>query len=74
MHRCKASEAWEGRREAARGRRSGARGASLNLLEADIQAHPERLKAFDGALHDRMQALVGDVDVDLEATLAADDE
>ncbi|MDH4984986.1 hypothetical protein QEZ47_05385 [Aminobacter anthyllidis] len=32
------------------------------------------MKAFDGALHDRMQALVGDVDVDLEATLAADDE
>ena len=49
-------------------------GAFLDLLEADIQAHPERLAAFDGALHDRLKALVGDVEVDLDAPLSADDE
>jgi antitoxin PrlF len=49
-------------------------GAFLDLLEADIQAHPERLKAFDGALYDRLKALVGDLEVDLDATLSADDE
>ena len=49
-------------------------GAFLQLLEADIHAHPERLKAFDGALHERLKALVGDVEVDLDATLSADDE
>lgn len=49
-------------------------GAFLDLLEADIKAHPERLRAFDGALHDRLKALVGDVEVDLDAILSADDE
>ncbi|MEI5679546.1 MULTISPECIES: type II toxin-antitoxin system PrlF family antitoxin [unclassified Mesorhizobium] len=49
-------------------------GASLDFLEADIQTHPERLQAFDGALRDRLEALVGDVEVDLDSTLSADDE
>lgn len=49
-------------------------GAFLQLLEADIHAHPERLTAFDGALHERLKALVGDVEVDLDATLSVDDE
>ena len=49
-------------------------GAFLDFLETDIQAHPERLKAFDGALHDRLKALVGDVAIDLDETLSADDE
>lgn len=49
-------------------------GAFLDLLEADIEAHPERLKAFDGALHDRLEALVGKVEVDLDAALSPDDE
>lgn len=49
-------------------------GAFLDLLEADIKAHPERLRAFDGELHDRLKALVGDVEVDLDAILSADDE
>ncbi len=49
-------------------------GSFLDLLEADIQAHPERLRAFEGVLYDRLKALVGDVDVDLDATLSADDE
>ena len=49
-------------------------GAFLDLLEADIRTHPERLKAFDGALHARLQALVGDIDVDLDAHLSPEDE
>jgi len=49
-------------------------GAFLGLLEADIKAHPERLKAFDGALHARLRALVEDVEVDLDAGLSPEDE
>lgn len=49
-------------------------GAFLDFVEADIKAHPERLRAFDGALHDRLKALVGQVDVDLDAPLSEDDE
>ncbi|MBS1166250.1 MAG: regulator [Proteobacteria bacterium] len=49
-------------------------GAFLDFIEADIKAHPERLKAFDGTLHDRLQALVRHVDVDLDAPLSEDDE
>jgi antitoxin PrlF len=49
-------------------------GAFLDFLEADIQAHPQRLRAFDGVLHDRLKALVEDVEVDLDAALSADDE
>jgi len=49
-------------------------GAFLDFVEADVKAHPERLRAFDGALHDRLKALVGDVDVDLDEPLSPDDE
>lgn len=49
-------------------------GAFLDLVEADIKAHPERLRAFDGALHDRLKALVGDLDIDLDEPLSPDDE
>lgn len=49
-------------------------GAFLDFLEADIKAHPERLKAFNGGLHDRLNALVGDVAVDLDEPLSPDDE
>lgn len=48
--------------------------AFLDFVEADIRAHPERLRAFDGALHDRLKTLVGDVEVDLDAPLSPDDE
>lgn len=48
-------------------------GAFLDFVEADIKAHPERLKAFDGALRDRLEALIGRVDVDLDAPLSDDD-
>ncbi|NHM19874.1 type II toxin-antitoxin system PrlF family antitoxin [Tritonibacter mobilis] len=49
-------------------------GAFLDFIEADIKAHPERIRAFDGALHDRLAALVGDIDVDLNEPLSAEDE
>lgn len=49
-------------------------GSFLDFLQADIAAHPERLQAFDGALLERMQALVGDVEIDLDAPLSPDDE
>lgn len=49
-------------------------GAFLDFVEADIKAHPERLRAFDGALHDRLKALVGEVIVDLDEPLSPDDE
>ncbi|MFW8595980.1 type II toxin-antitoxin system PrlF family antitoxin [Cribrihabitans neustonicus] len=49
-------------------------GAFLDFVEADIKAHPDRIRAFDGALHDRLAALVGDVDVDLDAPLSLEDE
>ena len=41
-------------------------GAFLDLAAADIEAHPERLRAFDGGLHDRLKALAGDIDIDLD--------
>lgn len=49
-------------------------GAFLDFVEADIRAHPERLQAFDGGLRDRLEALVGDVDVDLDEPLSPDEE
>lgn len=49
-------------------------GAFLDFVEADIKAHPERLRAFHGALHDRLQAIVGEVDVNLDEPLSPDDE
>jgi antitoxin PrlF len=49
-------------------------GAFLDFVEADIKAHPDRIRAFDGALHDRLAALVEDVDVDLDAPLSLEDE
>lgn len=49
-------------------------GAFLDLVEADIMAYPEKIRAFDGALHDRLKALVGNMDVDLDEPLSPDDE
>lgn len=50
------------------------RAAFLRNIEADIKAHTERLRAFNGGLYDRLKALVGDVDVDLGELLSPDDE
>ena len=49
-------------------------GAFLDFVEADIKAHPERLHALDGVLRDRLKALVGDVDINLDEPLSPDDE
>lgn len=46
----------------------------LELLAHDITEHPERLGAVDAGLARRIQALVGKVEVDLAASLPADNE
>jgi antitoxin PrlF len=49
-------------------------GAFLGFLARDITEHPERLQAVDAGLVQRIQSLVGGVEVDLDAPLSADDE
>jgi antitoxin PrlF len=46
----------------------------LEFLARDLAEHPERLQAVDTGLAKRIQALVGSVEVDLDAPLSADDE
>lgn len=46
----------------------------LEFLARDIANHPERLQTVDAGLVQRLQSLIGDVDVDLDAALSADDE
>lgn len=46
----------------------------LNLLAADINAHPERLLAVDSRLVERINLLVLGVEVDLGVPLQAEDE
>jgi len=48
--------------------------AFLDFLAKDMTQHPERLKALDKALVQRVQALTAGVAVDLDAPLSADDE
>ena len=49
-------------------------GAFLGVLAQDIARHPERLRAVDSGLVDRIHSLVKDVTVDREAPLSPDDE
>ena len=49
-------------------------GKFLGFLARDIASHPERLQAVDAGLVQRLQSLVADVEVDLDAALSADDE
>lgn len=49
-------------------------GQFLGFLARDIASHPERLQAVDAGLVQRLHFLVGDVEVDLDAALSADDE
>lgn len=46
----------------------------LDLLAADIDAHPEKLRAVDAAMVTRIASLIPGVDVDLNAPLLAEDE
>lgn len=49
-------------------------GAFLDFIEADVKANPGRLRAYGGALHERLKALVAEVEVDLDEPLSPDDE
>ena len=46
----------------------------VGFLARDLADHPERLQAVDAALAQRIQALVGGAEFDLDAPLPADDE
>jgi antitoxin PrlF len=46
----------------------------LGFLARDLATHPEQLQAVDASLAQRIQALVGNTAVDLDAPLSADDE
>lgn len=48
-------------------------GAFLDFLARDIGEHPQRLVLVDAGLVQRLQALVGDVEIDLDAPLPPDD-
>jgi len=49
-------------------------GEFVGFLARDIASHPERLRALDAGLVQRLQSLVGGIEVDLDAALSADDE
>ena len=49
-------------------------GQFLGFLAHDIATHPERLQSLSNSLVQRMQSLVGEVNVDLDAQLSEDDE
>ena len=46
----------------------------LDFLARDLANHPERLRAVDAGLVQRLQSLVSGLEVDLDAALPADDE
>lgn len=45
----------------------------LSFLAHDITRHPERLQMIDAGLVQRLQSLIGSVEVDFDASLSADD-
>ena len=49
-------------------------GQFLAFLAREIACHPDRLQSVDAGLVERIQSLVGRVEVDLDAPLPADDE
>ena len=49
-------------------------GQFLGFLARDIASHPERLRAVDAGLVQRLQSLVRGIEVDFDAALSADDE
>ncbi len=46
----------------------------LGFLARDLAEHPERLQSVEAGFAQRIRALVGGVEVDLDAQLSADDE
>lgn len=46
----------------------------LGFLASDMANHPDHLHALDTALIGRLQSLVGQIDVDLDAPLSPEDE
>ncbi len=49
-------------------------GHFLTFLANDIASHPDRLQAVDAGFVQRIQSLVGGIEVDLDAALPADNE
>lgn len=49
-------------------------GGFLGFLAEDIANHPERLQSPDADLPRRICALIGNIEIDLDASLSADDE
>ena len=49
-------------------------GEFLGFLARDMATHPERLRALDPTLVQRLRPLVGRVEVDLDAALSEEDE
>ena len=49
-------------------------GQFLGFLARDFANHPERLQVVDAGLLQRLQSLVGDVEIELDAALSAEDE
>ncbi len=49
-------------------------GQFLDFLATDIQHHPQHVQQVSSDLLNRMRSLVGNVDLDLDAPLAAEDE
>lgn len=49
-------------------------GEFLIFLERDIRQHPERLQPIDKDLQQRIDDLVGGIEVGLDAPLSASDE
>ncbi|MBK5938354.1 type II toxin-antitoxin system PrlF family antitoxin [Halochromatium roseum] len=47
--------------------------AFLDFLERDLANHPERLQAVDAVLVERLQGLVGDVEIDINEALPDED-
>ena len=49
-------------------------GQFLSFLARDIASHPEKIRAVDAGLAQRIQSLVGGIEVDLNAALSEDNE
>jgi len=47
-------------------------GRFLDLLAVDIDEHPEHIQSIDAYLVQRIQSLVGDIQVDLDEALKSD--